>query len=102
MAGSDELELIEGKVIVLDGEAFVRKHVKNCVLVYRGGTPPLMQNSTFESSTFRFEGAAWNTLDFLQILAASGSADMVAAMVGLLRPAQEQEATNMQDEATNG
>jgi len=94
VAAKDDLELIEGKVVVLDGEAFVRKHVRNCVLVYRGGTPPLMQHSVFEDSQFRFEGPARNTLEFLNALAVP-SPEMVAVMVGLtprdLSVAEERE-----------
>ncbi len=81
----NELELIEDQVLDIDGKSFVRKHVKGCILVYSGGTPPIMRNSNFESNVFRLEGAAKNTADFLAGLAGSGgeAPRLVAELLGV-------------------
>jgi len=50
----------------LDAIEFEDCVFENCTLVYEGGPPPNLVGCKFVNSTFRFDGAARNTVDFLR------------------------------------
>ena len=57
----------------LDGHTFKNTQFKNCKLVYAGGLPPSFEGCEFIDSQFVFDGAAGNTLMFLQAMASPKS-----------------------------
>jgi len=64
--------VIEGTTLannpeVLDGKEHRACEFRNCTLIYRGGQFSLIQ-CQLSGNTFQFEGAAWNTLDFLRCI----------------------------------
>ena len=63
----------DGAKVVLDDNSFVGCHFKNCVLVYSGGKPPILESNEFSGFRFDFRGAAENTVIFLQAMAAPRS-----------------------------
>lgn len=76
---------IEDQIIELDGQSFVGFEITRCMLIYRGGTPPMLRDSTFDSCEFRLEGAAKNTADFIGGIAGSGPEAFALAlsMIGI-------------------
>ena len=65
---------IENETVILDGQVIHDTEFVHCLLVYRGGTVPLLRNNEFRECTFNFEGSARTTLDFLKSIA-SGTGD---------------------------
>ena len=61
-------EIIRGTV-VLDDTVFVKCEFKDAVLVYRGGTPPSLDQCRMTNSRMVFEDAAGNTINFLRGMA---------------------------------
>lgn len=61
-------ETFEGKTLVLDGNVFRNCTLQNCQLIYRGGTPPVLQANAVNNCTWSFEEAAGNTLELLRAL----------------------------------
>ena len=60
-------------VVILDGARFRRCRFKEAALVYGGGQPPSFEDCSFEGVSFRFDGAAGNTLAFLKAMSAPSS-----------------------------
>jgi len=61
-------EIIRGTV-VLDDTVFVKCEFKDAVLVYRGGTPPSLDQCRMTNSRMVLEDAAGNTINFLRGMA---------------------------------
>jgi len=61
-------EIIRGTV-VLDGASFVKCEFKDAVLVYKGGTPPNLDQCKMTNTRMVFEDAAGNTINFLRGMA---------------------------------
>lgn len=61
---------IAGQTVVLDGRIFKNTHFQSCIIVYRGGTLPVLHGDFFDDCTWRFEDEAGRTLDFLKSMAA--------------------------------
>jgi hypothetical protein len=57
----------------LDGLTFEECTFEGCTLVYKGGPPPALKRCDFNNTGFRFEGAAANTIAFLQAMSAPTS-----------------------------
>jgi hypothetical protein len=58
-----------GQTIEVDAAFFDRCVFQNCIMVYRGGPPPVFFHSTFENCQWKFEGYAAFTLEYLSTLA---------------------------------
>jgi len=56
------------ETIIADGQIFESCHFAKCVLVYRGGIPPLISDCLFEDTDWKCEDAALRTLAFFAIL----------------------------------
>ena len=61
------------ETVTLDGNEFDICIFDGCSLVYRGGPPPILNDCQFAGTRFQFEGAAANTVAFVQAMAAPGS-----------------------------
>jgi hypothetical protein len=59
--------------VELDSNEFENCRFDNCILIYRGGTPPSIVGCSFGQFQIRFADSAGNTLLFLKILFESGS-----------------------------
>lgn len=94
-----EAREIADQIVELDGKAFLNQHLLRCILVYRGGTPPIMRDSVFTDCSFRFEGEARNTLDFLQgIAAGEGGFPLVLSFLGVHIDGDRPEVAETPDE----
>lgn len=58
--------------VVLDGNAFINCRFDNVKLIFRGGPDIQMDRCTFNSFDLVFDGAAANTIGFLQGMYAHG------------------------------
>jgi len=56
------------KRLSLDGNTYVNCHFDGCTLVYAGGEFPRMTGCSVVNGTWKLEGAASNTIDFLALL----------------------------------
>jgi hypothetical protein len=59
--------------ILLDGCTFERCRFEGAVLIYRGGTPPVIAGCAFDRVNFQFQDAAGRTLALLQAMSAPSS-----------------------------
>ena len=59
--------------VLLDGCTFERCRFDRAVLIYRGGTPPVIAGCVFDGVTFQFQDAAARTLALLQAMSAPSS-----------------------------
>ncbi|MCH9053057.1 MAG: hypothetical protein IIA72_18680 [Proteobacteria bacterium] len=59
--------------VELDGNEFDNCKFSGASLIYRGGTPPSLNGCHFTNIRFEFQGAAANTVAFLQAMAAPNS-----------------------------
>ena len=57
---------VEGETIVLDGRILRDTEFVGCLLIYKGGSVPILRNNVFSGCTFNFENGARNTIDFLR------------------------------------
>lgn len=55
--------------VPLDNSEFHQCSFTDCAMVYSGGKPPTLDRCSFQDSKFHFEGAAANTVLFLQEMA---------------------------------
>ena len=62
---------VEGEVVHLDYATLSDTDFSNCKLVYKGGTPPVLDRCTFFKCMFIFENEALNTMRFLGGIAGS-------------------------------
>ena len=69
--------------VALDGGRFVNVDFRNGTLSYSGGQPPHIENCRFHGTTFRFDGPAGQTLNFLNMMAPSNT-NMRGIVEGLL------------------
>ena len=67
-----EGQTLSGRII-LDNSTFERCKFQGAVLVYAGGVPPTIQNCSFETVSFEFDGAAGRTLAMLQAMSSASS-----------------------------
>jgi hypothetical protein len=67
-----EGQTLSGRII-LDNATFERCKFQGAVLVYTGGVPPTIQNCSFETVSFEFDGAAGRTLAMLQAMSSASS-----------------------------
>lgn len=74
--------------VALDAAVFINVHFKSARLVYLGGRPPSFQNCRFDNATFAFEGAAGNTLAFINAMApaSTGMRDITMGLLPAMRP----------------
>lgn len=59
-------------IVELDDEQFFNCVFDDAILIYRGGTPPTINNCQFLNATWHFEDSAGRTISFLQALASPG------------------------------
>ncbi len=59
--------------VELDGNEFENCDFDGALLIYRGGPPPSLSGCGFRDFRFNFDGAAANTVRFLQAMAAPNS-----------------------------
>ena len=59
--------------VELDGNEFDNCTFSGASLIYRGGTPPRLSGCSFTDFKFEFQGAAANTVAFLQAMATANS-----------------------------
>jgi hypothetical protein len=58
-----------GETVRLDGETFDNCTFTDCTLIFSGGVPPNINNCVFQPPvSWNFDGAASNTLTFIQML----------------------------------
>lgn len=65
--------------VELDGNSFKHCTFTKCDLVFRGMAPVSLQDNAVANSSFKFEGAALATLQFMQDLYHGGMKDMMEA-----------------------
>lgn len=65
-----KMSKIADQTVVLDGQVIKDTHFQNCIIVYRGGTVPVLHRNFFDECSWRFENEAGRTLDFLKAIAA--------------------------------
>jgi hypothetical protein len=71
---------LEGMPIELDGARLLRCTLKECVLVYAGGAPPILDSCTIDTNCkWIFKGAAANTVSLMQALYAAGAGPLIEA-----------------------
>ncbi len=56
------------KTVKLDGHEYYGCNFDGCVLVYRGGKPPVLTDSSITNCQFRLDGPAGDTGGFLRML----------------------------------
>jgi len=78
-------ERFDNQTIELDGQDFDACTFVDCDLVYRGGDPPGLANSTFSGCRFRLDGAALRTIAFFQEMNACGGGVWVDSWFALSR-----------------
>lgn len=76
---------IESQIVELDNKAFHDVTMKDCTLIFSGGRPPLLRNVDFDGCSFRLEGPALNTAEFIGTVARGGGEGvyMALAFIGL-------------------
>ncbi|WP_126976647.1 hypothetical protein [Frigidibacter oleivorans] len=74
---------IEGQTLHLDYATLRNLNVVQSTLVFSGGRPPVLENVLFDRCTFVLDGAAMNTQHFLQMIAHSGSQELVLDLLGM-------------------
>lgn len=62
-----------GTTIPLENAEFRHCTFTDCIMTYNGGQPPTLDHCNFRNSKFQFEGAAANTVAFLQAMAKPNS-----------------------------
>jgi len=55
-----------GDVLHADGGRFIDCRFIGCTLAYSGGRHPIFENCRFDDISWRFDGAALRTIQFLQ------------------------------------
>lgn len=80
-----EKQVIEGEIIELDNKSFRDVTLRRCSLVFSGGRPPFINNVDFDGCSFRLEGAALNTAEFIGGIARGGgeSLSLGLSFIGL-------------------
>ena len=80
---------IENQTVILDEGTFANTYFHDCVLVFRGKTPPSLKDNIFSNCTYRFENEAQNTIEYLQAMTSSGGdmEKLVLHIIGI--PAKE-------------
>lgn len=69
---------VRGEVVQLDYADLRDTNYINCKLVYKGGSPPILVNCTFDTCEFVFENEALNTIRFIAGIAnSSGGQELV-------------------------
>jgi len=78
-------EVVKSQTIRLDYAHFENKSFISCTLVYGGGLPPTLINCDFIKSRFAFEGAALNTVNFMNSMVKGGDGGraLINQMLGL-------------------
>ncbi|TCL94054.1 hypothetical protein C8J38_102484 [Rhizobium sp. PP-WC-2G-219] len=81
----EQKRVVEGEIVELDNKSFRDMILRNCVLTFSGGRPPLIQNVDFDGCSFRLEGSALNTSEFIASIARGGGEGIFLALsfVGL-------------------
>ena len=69
------------ETVSLDGEHFADCEFRDCRMVYAGGEPPTFEGCRFDGCEWKFDGAAADTLVYLQTLWAVGAKTQVQAMI---------------------
>lgn len=73
----------------IDGKRFVDTDLTSNVFYYSGGPIPIFENCTLINNSFIFQGAALNTLNFLQFIMATTPAPerhSILVALGLVEP----------------
>lgn len=98
-----EKTTISEDLVILDGKLFKDINFERCILVYKGGTRPVLRSCFFDNCTWQLEGKANNTLYFIRDLIQTGEDSMkhwvLTAMLGLDLPAPEAEQGEGEDDA---
>ena len=63
--------------ITLDGATFVGCTFENCIFVFSGLLPPLLEGNTITACKWEFTGPAANTVAFMSALYRSGAHDVI-------------------------
>jgi hypothetical protein len=71
--------------VVLDNNDYDACLFQNCMMVFKGGTPPGLRGCRFEGCTFMFEDAAQNTFRFLALLYTQGNKELIEGIFDDLR-----------------
>lgn len=71
--------------VELDGGEFRGCVFTDCVLIYRGGIPPVFANCSFDRPQFSFGGPAGHTLTFLRALYHGGFQPIVERAIDTIR-----------------
>ncbi len=67
------------KELDVDGKSFVNCTFKQCVFVYSGGNPPVINGCSFDNCRWKFAAAAARTLGFFSGMHSGGFDKMVEA-----------------------
>jgi hypothetical protein len=77
--------------IEMDGHRFEKCIFRDAVLVYAGGTSPILLNNDFHRVSFMFDGAAANTIRFLTGMRSIGFQQLVDATLANIREGRHPE-----------
>lgn len=61
-------EKISNKQVTLDGNSFIDCEISSCVLVYKGGTLPVLRDCQINDCQWNFSDQAANTLQFMSAM----------------------------------
>ena len=76
---------VSDQVIQMDYQALTKTHFIRCTMVFKGGSPPQIQECKFTECKFAFQNEAGNTLAFLKALAANEpSKSWLLKLLGIL------------------
>jgi hypothetical protein len=72
-----------GMTVPLDGAVYRGVTFTNCIMVYSGGLPPILEGNRFIGCEWQLSGAALNTSDFLFQLITMGGEGLVRQFLGM-------------------